>query len=176
MPAVDLFVCPDRILGDTPLNFRQSGLLTVCLGLLLSAYLSGSLLVQRTRFPGLWTVLCVGESGVFLYLLYRVVEGRSQSTLTLESRTCILLLLLGAMMLAGGFLGGIRLHTEQAHNSAVGAYSVKKLVAFLLAITLFLSGIMTVAREWGASYEAFGPAELTAADYIEKTQIPKPYF
>lgn len=163
-------------LGDTPLNFRQSGLLTVCLGLLLSAYLSGSLLVQKTRFPGLWTVLCVGESGVFLYLLYRVVEGRSQSTLTLESRTCILLLLLGAMMLAGGFLGGIRLHTEQAHNSAAGAYSVKKLVAFLLAITLFLSGIMTVAREWGASYEAFGPAELTAADYIEKNTDPKAVF
>ena len=50
----------------------------------------------------------------------------------------------------------------------LAVYASKALLAFLLGCSLFLSGPMTILREWRSSYMMFSNADIEAAAYIRE--------
>ena len=57
-----------------------------------------------------------------------------------------------------------------------GAYLCQVLISFLLGLSLFLSGPMTILREWRSSYMVFTRADMAAADFIRENTDPHDLF
>ena len=64
--------------------------------------------------------------------------------------------------------------TEKARF--LGVQASRALLAFLLGFSLFISGPMTILREWRSSYMMFNRADIQAADYIKDNTDPHGVF
>ena len=119
-------------------------------------------------------LLLVLSSGLFLYLLYRLIQESSTRTLSLSLP---LALLLGVAGLGMGlvFLSLYR-STRNGNAKARNLYASHALLSFLLGFSLFISGPMTILREWRSSYMMFSNADIEAASYIRENTDPDGLF
>ena len=119
-------------------------------------------------------LLLVLSFGLFLYLLYRLIQESSSRTLSLPLP---LALLLGVAGLGMGlvFLSLYR-STRNGDAKAHNLYASHALLSFLLGFSLFISGPMTILREWRSSYMMFSNADIEAASYIRENTDPDGLF
>ena len=111
-------------------------------------------------------LLLLLTSGLALYLLYRLLRESSRQSLLAPLALFLLLGVVGLCVL----LLFLSLHMSTREKSAPsrGVYASKALLSFLLGCSLFLSGPMTILREWRSSYMMFSTADIEAAAYIRE--------
>lgn len=130
---------------------------------------------HHSRESDAWAGVLLGLTSILgLYLLYRLIEESSQSSLPVPLS---LALLLGFWGLSITLLF-LSLYMSQGRkdSSRRNVYACRSLIAFLLGFSLFISGPMTILREWRSSYMLFSNADIQAAEYIRKNTDPKGLF
>ena len=118
---------------------------------------------ESDGWAGLLLFLSLGTD---LFLLYRLLKESSKHSLSVALPLGLLLGLIGlgiVLLLAALYLST---RSEKAKNR--GVYASKALLSFLLGCSLFLSGPMTILREWRSSYMMFTNADIEAANYIRE--------
>lgn len=144
------------------------GLVTELFILAFLFYLSLRLLRQRDAGETfIWTVTLMFLTGaVSLYLLYRLIRENSQSTLVFALP---LILFLGVVGLCVTLLFlSLYMSVRGSDPKARSAYACHALLSFLLGFSLFISGPMTILREWRSSYMMFSNADIEAASFIRE--------
>ena len=123
---------------------------------------------------GLAYLLLVLSSGLSLYLLYRLIHESSNRTLSLSLPLALLLGVAGL----GIDLVFLSLYRSARNGSAkvCSLYASHALLSFLLGFSLFISGPMTILREWRSSYMMFSNADIEAASYIRENTDPDGLF
>ena len=123
---------------------------------------------------GLAHLLLVLSSGLSLYLLYRLIHESSNRTLSLSLPLALLLGVAGL----GIDLVFLSLYRSARNGSAKvrSLYASHALLSFLLGFSLFISGPMTILREWRSSYMMFSNADIEAASYIRENTDPDGLF
>lgn len=126
-----------------------------------------SVRIMRAADDRGWAVLLpILSAGTALFLLIRLLrESDSQSL----SVSLILYLLLGFVGLSMALLfTSLYLSTRGDSAKYRGVWASQALLSFLLGCSLFLSGPMTILREWRSSYMMFSNADIAAAEYIRE--------
>ena len=122
---------------------------------------------HATRESDGWAaLLLLLSSAVAAYLLYRLLGDSSSSTLPVSLSFALLLGFVGLGMAL--LFASLYLSTRDASGKNRGVYASRGLLAFLLGFSLFISGPMTILREWRSSYMIFNRADIQAADYIRE--------
>ena len=140
-------------------------------GLFLLAFLIFlSLRIFRLRISGeidAWASLLLALSaGLGLYLFTRLLRESSQKYLAVSVP---LFLLLGIMGLGLVLLFlSLYMSVRESPSRSINVYAGKALLSFLLGCSLFLSGPMTILREWRSSYMMFSHSDIEAAAYIRE--------
>ena len=114
-----------------------------------------------------WSILLlILSSGLGLYLLYRLIHESSQQQMLFSAPLYLLfgVLGLGIVLLYFSLYMSVRGSGTRDRN----VYASKALLSFLLSCSLFLSGPMTILREWRSSYMMFSNADIEAAVYIRE--------
>lgn len=157
-----------------------SGILTVLA--VLGLCLSSTCTLLHKKIPDgpkgflLPAVLTAGEGFAACFLLYSLWIGRRDAAIYMEPWEYRLLLGLGALLLVCGCLLAVRLRVPFRAYGAARLYALKQITAYVLCLTLFLSGVMTIAREWNSSYQVFGANEIQAAEFIKENTEPDAVF
>ncbi len=111
-------------------------------------------------------LLLVLSSGTALFLLYRLLRESSSQSLSISLTTA---LLLGFVSLVIALLFASQYLSTRGENARFrGVWASHTLLSFLLGCSLFLSGPMTILREWRSSYMMFSNADIQAAEYIRE--------
>ena len=114
-----------------------------------------------------WAALLLALSSCLaLYLLYRLLKESSSRALSISLPLFLLLgvIGLGIVLL---FLS-LYMSVRDGSGHARSLYASKALLCFLLGCSLFLSGPMTILREWRSSYMMFSNSDIEAAAYIRE--------
>ena len=114
-----------------------------------------------------WAALLLAlSSGLALYLLYRLLKESSSRSLSVSLPLFLLLgvIGLGIVLL---FLS-LYMSVRDSSGRTGSVYASKALLCFLLGCSLFLSGPMTILREWRSSYMMFSTSDIEAAAYIRE--------
>ena len=106
------------------------------------------------------------SGSVAFFLLYRLLRESSRQTISLSLSLTLLLGVAGLSLLLLFLSLYMSLRGESARVRAV--YASKALLSFLLGCSLFLSGPMTILREWRSSYMMFSNADISAAEFIRE--------
>ncbi|MBR0356130.1 MAG: hypothetical protein IJH54_01495 [Clostridia bacterium] len=106
------------------------------------------------------------SSGVALYLLIRLIKESSARSLSVPLPFVLLMGFIGLGIVL--IFASLYLSTREEYSKNRGVYACKALLSFLLGCSLFLSGPMTILREWRSSYMMFTNADILAADYIRE--------
>ena len=150
--------------GDT-LHLPVIGVYTELFVLALLVYLSIQIL--RARDPRGWgALLLVLSSGVALFLLYRLLRESGSQSLSVSLTIYLLLGFVGLSMAL--LFASLHLSTRDGAARFRGVWASQALLSFLLGCSLFLSGSMTILREWRSSYMMFSNGDIAAAEYIRK--------
>ena len=150
--------------GDT-LHLPVIGVYTELFVLALLVYLSIQIL--RARDPRGWgALLLVLSSGVALFLLYRLLRESGSQSLSVSLTIYLLLGFVGLSMAL--LFASLHLSTRDGAARFRGVWASQALLSFLLGCSLFLSGPMTILREWRSSYMMFSNGDIAAAEYIRK--------
>ena len=115
------------------------------------------------------------SSGVAFYLLYRLLHESSRTILLFPLPLSLLLAVIGL----GVILLFAYLKASSGSSDAskfVSVHSSKALLSFLLCCSLFLSGPMTILREFNSSYMMFSSGDIRAASYIQENTDPHSIF
>ena len=152
------------------------GVLTELFLLAFLIYLA--LQIRRARASketdNLAAILLVLPSAIALYLLYRLILESSQDTLSLSLPFALLLGVAGLSMTL--LFLSLYLSTREESAKARGILASRALLAFLLGFSLFISGPMTILREWRSSYMMFSNGDIQTASYIRENTDPHGLF
>ena len=119
------------------------------------------------EFDVLAFLLFSASSGIALYLTYRLLHESSRHTLIISFPLSLFL----AVISLGVIFLFAYLKTSSGLSIAsrsVSIHSSKTLLTFLLCCSLFLSGPMTIIREFNSSYMMFSSRDILAASYIKQ--------
>lgn len=151
--------------GDT-VDLPVIGVYTELFLLAFLMYLSIQFLKLRTGREGWADLLLVLCSCVAVYLLYRLLRESGSQALSISLNVALLLGFVGlgiALLFASLYL------STRGNNARFrGVWASQALLCFLLGCSLFLSGPMTILREWRSSYMMFSNADIAAAEYIRE--------
>ncbi len=152
------------------------GLFTELFLLAFLVYLSVQLLkVEYASENCGWAyLLLVLSSGLSLYLLYRLIHESSSRTLSLSLPFALLLGVAGLGM--GLVFLSLYRSAKNGSAKARNLYASHALLSFLLGFSLFISGPMTILREWRSSYMMFSNADIEAASFIRENTDPDGLF
>ncbi len=106
------------------------------------------------------------SSIVAIYLSYRLLRDSSSRTLPVSLSFGVLLGFVGLGIVL--LFTSLHLSTRDDNGKNRGVYASRALLAFLLGFSLFISGPMTILREWCSSYMMFSQADIRAANYIRE--------
>ena len=121
--------------------------------------------VHASREADGWAILLLALSSfVELYLLVRLLRESRSSSLTVSLPIALLLGLVGLVFVLS-FLSLLAQGSSDRHRNV---YAAKALLSFLLGCSLFLSGPMTILREWRSSYMMFSDSDIEAAAYVRE--------
>ena len=125
------------------------------------------ILVHASRETDGWALAMAALTSVLaLYLLYRLLGESSRQSLPTPVP---LFLLLGAVGLGVTILFlSLRMSVKEANPPSRSVYAGRALLSFLLGCSLFLSGPMTILREWRSSYMMFSNSDIEAAAFIRE--------
>ncbi len=153
---------------DSTVDLPAFGVVTELFLLAFLIYLSVQIYkAHATRESDGWAALLhLLSSAVAAYLLYRLLGDSSSSTLPVSLSFALLLGFVGLGMAL--LFASLYLSTRDASGKNRGVYASRGLLAFLLGFSLFISGPMTILREWRSSYMIFNRADIQAADYIRE--------
>lgn len=114
-----------------------------------------------------WGGLLLFLSSVMaIYLFSRLLRESSRESLSIS---LTLALLLGFVGLGTAVLfASLYLSTRGDAAKLRGIWASQALLSFLLGCSLFLSGPMTILREWRSSYMMFSNGDIAAATYIRE--------
>ena len=150
--------------GDT-LYLPVIGVYTELFILAFLVYLSIQIL--RVRDPRGWAALVlVLSSGSALFLLYRLLRDSGSQSLSVSLTIYLLLGFVGLSMAL--LFASLYLSTRGENTRFRGVWASQALLSFLLGCSLFLSGPMTILREWRSSYMMFSNGDIAAAEYIRE--------
>lgn len=155
---------------EETLSLRLSGVLTVLFALGLCLYTGCVLLHKLTpskRFL-LPALLVAGEGFALCYLLRALWKARLDSAVTMSRTEVYFLFGLGLVLLVLSIVLALQLKVRERPYGASRLYALKKLTGYVLCVTLFLSGVMTIARECNSSYQVFSSKEIQAAEFIKE--------
>ena len=119
-------------------------------------------------------LLAALSSAIAAYLSCILLRDSSRSALTL-SLSLLLLLTVGGLGILLLFLS-LYLSAREERGRTWGVWASRALLSFLLGCSLFLSGPMTILREWRSSYMMFNNADIRAAEYIRENTDAKGVF
>ena len=111
-------------------------------------------------------LLLVLSSGAALFLLYRLLRNSGSQNLSVSLTIYLLLGFVGLSMAL--LFASLHLSTRDGTARFRGVWASQALLSFLLGCSLFLSGPMTILREWRSSYMMFSNGDIAAAEYIRK--------
>ena len=119
------------------------------------------------EYDGWAILLLILALGVALYLSYRLLQHANSSAVILSFPLFLLLGVvgLGILLLFLSLHMSVRSAGKDRHSAVCAS---KALLSFLLGCSLFLSGPMTILREWRSSYMMFSNADIEAAAYIRE--------
>ena len=117
---------------------------------------------------GVASILLVLTVGIDIYLAYRLLQGSSLSSLSMSLSLVLLLFVAGLGTLLLFLSMYLSQKQKETKGGVLGIYACRSLLAFLLGCSLFLSGPMTILREWRSSYMMFSNGDIRAADYIRE--------
>ena len=163
-------------LADGTVYLPAFGVVTEIFLLAFLVYLSIQVYAaHHSRESDAWAGILLGLTTILgLYLLYRLIGESSQSSLPVSLSLALLLLFWGLSIT----LLFLSLYMSQGRKDPAcrNIYACRSLLAFLLGFSLFISGPMTILREWRSSYMLFSNADIQAADYIRENTDPKGLF
>lgn len=113
------------------------------------------------------SLLTAGEGFLLCRLLHAIWEARLDTSIQMSEGETRFFFILGLLLLALSLLMTLRMRIENRPYGTASLYALKKLTEYVLCLTLFLSGVMTMARECHSSYQVFGTREIQAAEYIK---------
>ncbi len=163
-------------LYDGAVSLPAFGILTELFLLAFLIYLSLQILNIRgakDSHTGAAVVLFLSSLLAF-YLLYRLLSDSSARTIQISLPLALLLSVAGLGILLLFLSLYLSARTEKAQF--LGVQASRALLAFLLGFSLFISGPMTILREWRSSYMMFNRADIQAADYIKDNTDPHGVF
>lgn len=150
------------------INLPAYGVLTETFILGFLIYLSVAIRkVHASRESDGWALfLFLLTSGLSLYLFYRLIRESRQSTLPVSLSLMLLLGVVGLSVLL--LFLSLYMSVRSSEAKMRNIFASKALIAFLLGFSLFISGPMTILREWRSSYMMFSNADVSAANYIRE--------
>ena len=153
---------------DSTVDLPAFGVVTELFLLAFLIYLSVQIYrAHSTRESDGWAaLLLLLSSAVSSYLLYRLLQDSSNRTLPVSLSFTLLLGFVGLCMTL--LFASLYLSTRDTGGKNRGVYASRALLTFLLGFSLFISGPMTILREWRSSYMIFNRADIQAADYIRE--------
>jgi len=160
---------------DGMVRLPVSGVLTELFVLAFLLFLSIHLLrlelpAGSRLYPLLSAGICVA---LFVYLFQRLLRESNSRSLQLPLAGALLLLFAGICL---ALLPLPLLTRDETPQKQRGIYLSQVLLSFLLGCSLFLSGPMTILREWRSSYMLFSTADIRVADFIQSSTDPHGVF
>ena len=163
-------------LSDGIVSLPAFGIMTELFLLAFLIYLS----IQILKLPDLRgnsssaSVILLLCAVLSFYLLYRLLKESSNSYIQISLSLALLLSVAGlcVVLLFLSFYLSSRMEKPRFQ----GIHASRALLSFLLAFSLFISGPMTILREWRSSYMMFNRADIEAADYIRENTDPHGLF
>lgn len=166
--------------GQEEVSLPISGVLTVLFVLGLCLYSVGTLLCKLLASSSksflLPALSVAGEGFTLCYLLHALWENRTNTAVYMGSGELRFLFVLGLLLLVLSLMLVLKLRVQSRPFDAGRVYALKKLTAYVLCLTLFLSGVMTIARECNSSYQVFSSKEIQAAEFIKENTEPDATF
>ena len=154
--------------NDNTVNLPVIGVYTELFLLGFLIYLSVQILkAHASKNNDTWAGLLLAFSLILtFYLLYRLLRQSDSRSLPVSLSFFLMLGVAGLAIVL--LFTALYLSTRTGSARFKGVYASKALLSFLLSFSLFLSGPMTILREWRSSYMMFSTADIQAADYIRQ--------
>ncbi len=112
-----------------------------------------------------WAGLLLAFSSIIaFYLFYRLLRESSSRSFPVTLSFALMLGMAGLAIVL--LFAALHRSTRDVGAQYRGVYASRALLSFLLGCSLFLSGPMTILREWRSSYMMFSNADIQAAEYI----------
>ena len=136
-------------------------------------------LKKRELFSG-WVQsgLALGLAGLVFVLLHTFYRQYNAAVVTLPLTVALVFLFfLVIFLIAMLYQRSAEKKAKSARDKVyAGQYVALQLVAFVMCITLFLGGVLTIARERRGKYQYFGSAQIEAADFVRENTSPDAMF
>ena len=163
-------------LRDGVVSLPVIGVYTELFILAFLIYLSVRILKTRAArlSEGVAALLLALSAVLAGYLLHSLLSQSERSSLPVSLSFALLLGMVGLGI--GLLFCFLHLSTRAGDGPHGGVYASQALLSFLLGCSLFLSGPMTILREWGSSYRVFSNADIDAAEYIREVTDPHDVF
>lgn len=163
--------------GTIDMEFGSACTLIVLLGL--CTYLQGVRLKALGRggesFPTIvHSLSLIASSGLIISLLVVMYRQYSSSYISFTSKGAFFLLVALALLCTAAQL--LFKPEKLPRFERWGAHTALRLCAYLMSITLFLSGAMTIVREMRSKYQAFSAAQVQASEFILENTDPDATF
>ena len=129
--------------------------------------------VNQEKDGWTWALLAL-TSGLALYLLYRLIRERTRSFLSFSLPVTLLLGMVG-LCVCLLFLS-LHMSARTKDMRSRNMVACHALMAFLLGFSLFISGPMTILREWRSSYMLFSSGDIRAAEFIRENTDARKVF
>ena len=163
-------------LSDGIVRLPAFGIMTELFLLAFLIYLS----IQILKLPDLRgnsssaSVILLLCAVLSFYLLYRLLKESSNPSIQVSLSLALLLSVAGLCVVL--LFLSFYLSSRMEKPRFLGIHASRALLSFLLAFSLFISGPMTILREWRSSYMMFNRADIEAADYIRENTDPNGLF
>ena len=168
-----VFPCITSVSGGS-FFLKQGQLASLLLLFFIGLLLSCKQLYYRKQqsgfdFPSvLSAVLFLAGTGLISWL---ILDNTDSVSVSIAPACVVLLLALEIIISVLSFMQG-----RQAALKNAGSYAFFCLSGAVLPLLLFLSGGLTVAREWNSSYQVFSNADVASAEFIKSETEPDAVF
>lgn len=112
--------------------------------------------------------LCLLGAGFCAAVTVVLLRDADSLTVWLPVKTAVLILVFEFVLLAASLLLMFRDKSASPAISQAPAYAFYRVSGCVFLCVVFLSGVMTVAREWVSSYQVFGTDDLRAAEFVKE--------
>lgn len=126
------------------------------------------LLETRSGLAPYLLLLPVASASLFCLLLALLYKQKESLTIHIQSEFVLFIILCECISLIITLISFYRSRSITCNRAKSLSYAFYRLSGSILICVLFLSGTMTIAREWVSSYQVFSRNDMAAADYIKE--------
>lgn len=159
-------------------TLKQSNLATLLLLGFVYTYISIRFAYLAVKYQRDILVLPLPLTGLAFCstILILLLEQSDSLVVQVDKKIALLLRILECFMLILAFLFLVKYKPQKGEKSSAFGYAFYRIAGAVLVCALFLSGSMTIAREWVSTYQVFSNTDIKAADFIKENTDPDSVF